>query len=581
MEIKEDLKKANPLHKEFSKLVEADFKGRSLKENEVIEAKVVEKLKAYVVVDCRGKSEPMIPISEFTPEELSKIKVNDKLMCFVERIESMKTGEIVLSYRKAKSLSAWKKCMAAYEKEEPLVGYARTRIKGGFVLELFDGAISAFLPQSHLDTRPIKGAAVERLMNTPIKVKIVRVDKSRGNLSVSRRILIEQNRSAETAEALKTISEGQICDTTVRAVTSWGVFVNYKESLDFLIHVSDLDYGRVKQPSDLVTVGQPLRCKIIKICKDTNRISASVKDLHDSPYKDIEKKYKVGSIYPATIVKLQPYGAFASLEKHIEGLIHSSNCSHIQRNVNPNSIFKIGDKVNVKVLSLEKADRKISLSFKDCFPNPWDKVPDLVGKEVKVKVVNVTDKAVFCELIDLKLIGMMHFKELSFSENVDELKKYRKGAEISVKLMESKDEKLRFSKRALLPDPLDWFKKNSKKVGSILSTKVVEVMKTGVKVAVDPEKKIIVTIKKNQLAVEPADCRPEIYSVGNTMADAKLEVLDLSLRKVVLSPKAAQQEEQASLIQKFGAGANKSGITLRSLFDKAIGSKKKKKKEEK
>ena len=186
----------------------------------------------------------MIPISEFKESELSKLKVGDTISCFLERIESMRSGEMMLSYQKAKSFAAWEKCIAAFENEEELTGIIQNKIRGGFICELFNGAISAFLPQSHLDTKPIRGAAVDRLMRTPIKVKIVRLDKARGNVSCSRRSVLEKNKNAEIAEALKTIKEGMIVDSTVRAVNSWGVIVNYN-GLDMLVHVSDLDFGRV------------------------------------------------------------------------------------------------------------------------------------------------------------------------------------------------------------------------------------------------------------------------------------------------------------------------------------------------
>ena len=339
MAFEQEINNNNPKHQEFAKLLDQDFKDRKLIENQIIKAKVVEILKSYIVCDAKAKSEAMIPISEFKEEELSKLKIGDTINCFLERIESMRSGEIILSYQKAKSFAAWEKCLKAFENEEELTGIIQNKIKGGFICELFNGAISAFLPQSHLDTKPIRGAAVDRLMRTPIKVKIVRLEKTRGNVSCSRRAVLEKNKNAEIAEALKTIKEGMIVDSQVRAVNSWGVFVSYN-GLDMLIHVSDLDFGRVKQPSDLVSVGQTLKCKIIKIDPETNRISASVKDLNSDPYEGIEKKYKVGSTYPAEIVKLQDYGAFAALEKNIEGLIHQSYLSHTSKTIKPNKTTK-------------------------------------------------------------------------------------------------------------------------------------------------------------------------------------------------------------------------------------------------
>tara|TARA_B100001057_G_scaffold241035_1_gene241391 strand:+ start:5962 stop:7689 length:1728 start_codon:yes stop_codon:yes gene_type:complete len=575
MEIEQEVNISNPKRQEFAKLLDQDFKDRKLIENQIIKAKVVEILKSYVVCDAKAKSEAMIPISEFKEEELSKLKVGDTIDCFLERIESMRSGEIILSYQKAKSFAAWEKCVKAFEKEEELTGVIQNKIKGGFICELFNGAISAFLPQSHLDTKPIRGGAVDRLMRTPIKVKIVRLEKTRGNVSCSRRAVLEKNKNAEIAEALKTIKEGMIVDTQVRAINSWGVFVSYN-NLDMLVHVSDLDFGRVKQPSDLVSVGQTLKCKIIKIDPETNRISASVKDLSSDPYEKIEKKYKVGQTYPAEIVKLQDYGAFAALEKNIEGLIHQSYLSHTSKTIKPNKVFSVGDKISVKILSIEKDKRRISLDYKSTLPNPWDKIKDKLNTTVKFKINNITDKALFGDLVGFGITCMCHWKELSFSENIEELKKFSKGQTIDVKLVSIDDEKARVSKRALEKDPWDFFKENNKKVGDVITTRVLEVLKTGsIKVSADPDKKIISTIRRSDLALEAADARSDIFSGGEKL-DSKIVELDFQKRILRLSPKEAQKDEQASLIKKFGKNASKSGQTLASIFKKAMGKKEEK-----
>ena len=575
MAFEQEINSKNPKHQEFAKLLDQDFKDRKLIENQIIKAKVVEILKSYIVCDAKAKSEAMIPISEFKDEELSKLKIGDTINCFLERIESMRSGEIILSYQKAKSFAAWEKCLKAFENGEELTGIIQNKIKGGFICELFNGAISAFLPQSHLDTKPIRGAAVDRLMRTPIKVKIVRLEKTRGNVSCSRRAVLEKNKNAEIAEALKTIKEGMIVDTQVRAVNSWGVFVSYN-GLDMLVHVSDLDFGRVKQPSDLVNVGQTLKCKIIKIDPDTNRISASVKDLNSDPYEDIEKKYKVGSTYPAEIVKLQDYGAFAALEKNIEGLIHQSYLSHTSKTIKPNKVFSVGDKISVKILSIEKDKRRISLDYKSTLPNPWDKIKDKLDSTVKFKINNVTDKALFGDIVGFGITSMCHWKELSYSENIEDLKKFSKGQTIDVKLISVEDEKAKVSKRALDKDPWDYFRENNKKVGDVVTTRVLEVLKTGsIKVAADPDKKIISTIRRSDLALEARDARSDIFSGGEKL-DSKIVELDFQKRILRLSPKEAQKDEQASLIKKFGKNASKSGQTLASIFKKAMGKKEEK-----
>jgi len=344
-----------------------------------------------------------------------------------------------------------------------------------------------------------------------------------------------------------------------------------------LLHVSDLSHGRVKKPSDLVTIGQKLKVKISKIDKQTNRVSASVKALTADPYDKIEKKYKVGEIYEGVVTKIMDYGCFVKIEEGVEGLIHNSELDWTNKNINPNKILSVSQKIKFKIVSIDKDLKRISLSYKATLDNPWGKIQNQLDKQVKIKINNITDKAIFGELIDSGLSGMLHYKEISYQENVEDLKKFKKNDIIDVKILDIKDEKIRFSKRALDKDPLDWFKDNNKKVGDIITTRIFEVLKTGVKVAIDQEKKLIVTIKKIDLAKDSVDARPEVFSKNNAL-DAKITELDFANRKIKLSVKAAQIDEEKSLIAKFGEGATKSGATLKGIFEKAIGKRGKKEK---
>ena len=415
-------------------------------------------------------------------------------------------------------------------------------------------------------------------MNTPLKVIATRIDKNRGNVCVSRRAVLEKSKNAEIVEALKNIKENQIIENAiVKATTDWGIFLDIN-GVDALLHVSDLSHGRVKKPSDLVTIGQKLKVKITKIDPKTNRVSASVKALTEDPYSNIDKKYKIGEFYEGTVTKIMDYGCFVRIEDGIEGLIHNSELDWTNRNVKPSKILSVSQKIKFKIVNIEKSSKRISLSYKAGIDNPWEKIKNNIGEEVKIKINNITDKAIFGELTDSGLSGMLHYKEISFEENIEDLKKYKKNEIINVKIIEIKDEKIRFSKRALEKDPLDWFNDNKKKEGDIITTRIHEVLRTGVKVAVDKDKKIIVTIRKADLAKESADARPEIFSPGNAL-DAKITELDLKSRKIKLSVKAAQIEEEKSLMKKFGANAAKSGATLKGIFEKAIGSKRKKKEE--
>ena len=569
----EELKNNNPIRKEFQILLDQDFKDRKLKENEIIKATVSEITKNFIVVDCKAKMEGMIPIEEFkNDKELENLKIGSQIEVYLERIESFK-GEIIISRDKARKMKTWKKMEKVFETQEEMTGYITGKVKGGFITNV--EGLPCFMPSSQIDVRPIK--KIDHLMNTPLKVIATRIDKNRGNVCVSRRAVLEKSKNAEITQALKKIKVGDIVeDAIVKATTDWGIFLEIN-GIDALLHVSDLSHGRVKKPSDLVTIGQKLKVKITKIDEKTNRVSASVKALTEDPFDNIEKKYKIGNIYEGVVTKIMDYGCFVKIEDGVEGLIHNSELDWTNRNIKPNKILSVSQNIKFKIVNIDKDTKRISLSYKATLENPWDKIKNQKGKEVKIKINNITDKAIFAEIIDSKLSGMLHYKEISYQENIEDLKKFKKNDSLNVKIIEVKDDKIRFSKRALEKDPLDWFKDNKKKVGDIITTRIHEVLKTGVKVTVDQDKKLIVTIRKADLAKDTADARPEVYSKDNAL-DAKITEIDLINRRIKLSVKAAQIDEEKSLIAKFGEGATKSGATLKGIFEKAIGKKDKKEK---
>ena len=569
----QDLKKTSSSQKEFQNLLDQDFKDRKLKENEIIKATVTEITKNFIIVDCKAKMEGMIPVEEFkNDDELSKIKVGSSIDVYLERIESFK-GEIVISRDKARKMKAWKKLEKVFETQEEMTGYITGKVKGGFITTV--EGLPCFMPSSQIDVKPLK--RVDHLFNTPVKVIATRIDKNRGNVCVSRRAVLEKSKNAEIIEALKNIKEEDIIeDAIVKATTDWGIFLDIN-GIDALLHVSDLSHGRVKKPSDLVTIGQKIRVKITKIDKETNRVSASVKALTENPYENLEKNYEIGKIYEGVVTKIMDYGCFVKIEDGVEGLIHSSELDWTNRNIKPSKVLSVSQKIKFKIVNIDKDTKRISLSYKAITNNPWDKIKEQIGKEVKIKINNITDKAIFGDLVETKLSGMLHYKEISYQENIEDLKKFKKNEIISVKIIEVKDEKIRFSKRAMEKDPLNWFKDNGKKVGDVITTRIHEVLKTGVRVAIDQDKKLIITIKKSDLAKDTADARPEVFSKDNAL-DAKITELDLTSRRVKLSVKAAQIDEEKSLIAKFGEGATKSGATLAGIFKQAIGKKDKKKK---
>ena len=556
--------------KEFEKLLNEDFKDRKLKENQIIKATVTEITKNFVVVDCKAKMEGMIPIEEFKNDnELDKLKVGSVIDVYLERIESFK-GEIIISRDKARRMNAWKKMEKFFETKEELVGYITGRVKGGYICNV-DG-LPTFMPASQIDVRPLK--KVDHLIGVPIKVIATRIDKARGNICTSRRAVLEKSKDAEVKEVLKNLKEGDIVENAkCKAITEWGIFLDIN-GIDALLHVSDLSHGRVKKTSEMVSIGQTLKVKITKIDPKTNRVSASVKALTVDPYDSVTKNYEIGKIYDGVCVKIMDYGIFVRLEEGVEGLIHSSMLSWTNKNVHPSKILSVSQTIKVKIISIDVQSKRISLSYKDTLENPWKKVEKSLNTIVSVKVKSIADKYLLAEL-DNGLSGMLFYKEISFNEDIEDLKKYKKNQIIKAKIIEVKDEKIKLSVRALEKDPIDWFKENNKKVGDVITTTVQEVMKSGVKVSVGNDKRFLVMIKKSQLAKESSDQRPEIFQNGNKL-DAAITDLNLAERKVSLSVKQAQIEEEKSLVKKFGKDAKSSGATLKDIFNKALNITKKK-----
>ena len=408
MAIEEQINK-DKLHKEFQNLLDQDFKDREVKENIIIKGVVTEITKNFIVVDCKLKMEGHIPVEEFKyNDELSKLKIGSQVEVFLERIESFK-GEIVISRDKARKMKAWKKLEKVFDTQEEMTGYITGKVKGGFITMV--DSLPCFMPSSQIDVRPLK--KMDHLLNTPIKVIATKIDKNRGNVCVSRRAVLEKSKNAEVVEALKNIKEGDIVENAiVKSTTDWGIFLDIN-GIDALLHVSDLSHGRVKKPSDLVTLGQKLKVKISKIDKKTNRVSASIKALTEDPFENIEKKYTVGQIYEGTVTKIMDYGCFVKIEEGVEGLIHNSELDWINKNINPNKVLTTSQVIKFKIVNIDKDTKRISLSYKNVLENPWDKAKDLIGTEQKVKIINITDKSIYGELVDLKLPGMLHYKEIS------------------------------------------------------------------------------------------------------------------------------------------------------------------------
>ena len=561
--------------KEFEALLEESFKKNSLKESTIIKAKISEIGKKFVLCEIAGsKFEGAIPVEEFkATKEMDSLKIGSTIEVFLDRLESYK-NEIVISREKARRVGSWKKMEKAFEDQKEVEGIITNKVKGGFIVNI-DSCL-CFLPGSQVDTKPIKN--MDNLMNVPQKFLCVKLDKIRGNIVVSRKAILAKTRQKELEGILSKIKEGDIVDAQVKSILDWGAFLDLNGA-DALLHVTDLSYSRVNKPSDLLSIGQSIKVKIIKIDSETKRISCGVKQMHTDPYENLEKKYKVGKIYDGVVTKVVDYGAFVKLGEGLEGLVHQSCLSWTKKNIHPSKILSSSQKIKVKVIELDTEKRRISLSYKDTLENPWTafvkKYP--AGSVVNTKIKNIADFALFVSIENSEFDGMIHYKDISWQETEENLKKFKKNESVKAKMLEidTEKEKIRLGIKQLEKDPFDFFlKKNN---NEIITTTVREVLKNGIKVSVGNDKNLLVTIKKNQLAKEIEDCRPEIFTKGNKV-DCMIVDLDKEKRKAGLSIKELEKHNEKVAIKKYGKDGTSSGRVLGDILGKVFSSKKKKEK---
>ena len=564
----------NTKNKEFETLLNEDFKKRDFKEGKIIKAVVSEIGKKHIFVETGLKSEGAIPIEEFKiSRELDKLKVGSKIDVYLEKIESYK-GDIIVSREKAKRMGSLAKMTKAFENQTEVEGIITNKVKGGFIVNI--ESCLCFLPGSQVDTKPIKN--MDTLMNVPQKFLCVKLDKARGNIVVSRKAVLSKTRDKELANILSKIKEGDIVNAQVKSILDWGAFLDLNGA-DALLHVTDLSYSRVDKPSSLLSVGQSIKCKVIKIDQETKRISCGIKQMHPDPYENLEKKYQVGKIYDGTVTKIVDYGAFVKLQEGLEGLVHQSSLSWTKKNIHPSKILSSSQKIKVKIIELDTEKRRISLSYKDTLENPWTsfikKYPN--GTTVNTKVKNIADFGLFVSIEDTEFDGMIHYKDISWQESEESLKKFKKSDSVKAKLLEidTEKEKIRLGIKQLEKDPFEFFLKKENK--DVVTATVKEVLKNGIKVSVGNEKNLIITIKKNQLAKEIEDCRPEIFTRGNKV-DCMIVDLDKDKRKVGLSIKELEKHNEKIAIEKYGKDGSSSGAVLGDILGKVFKSKKKKEK---
>ncbi len=544
-EIYKDL--SSPKSKEFEKLLNTEFSKSQISEGKIADGTITKITNKLIFLELPGaKSEGTLDINEMKLlKEEGNLKVGSKISVLVVKLEDKK-GDLIISREKAKKIKSWKQLEKAFENNEEVQGRIISKIKGGFVVDIQSSM--CFLPGSQVDLKPQKN--INHLMKEPLKFMIVKCDKIRGNIVVSRRAVLENIKNASKEEVLSKFNEGDIVEGTVKGITDYGVFFDLN-GIDCMTHINECSWSRIGHPEELFTIGQKQKLKIIKIDTENKKISTSVKMLTPDPFNTKINNYKVGKIYPAEVRKITDYGVFLSLEEGLEGLCHQSELTHIKKNISAKKLLSLSQKIEVMIMEIDVKKRRISLSYKNTQPNPWKKFEKEfpVGSKVEGTIKNITEFALFININDFDLDGMIHYKDISYEESVEELEKYKKNDPITVKVLEHNQEKIRLGLKQLLPDPIDYFKDKKKK--DIITVIVLETLDNGIKVKPDgcPMK---ILIKKNQIAINKEDQRTNRFNKGDKV-DCMLLDLDLKKRKVSLSIKILEEEQTKEAIKRYGS----------------------------
>jgi len=554
---------AAPSREDFASMLEESFTQGNLHEGSVIKGTVVAIEKDMAVIDVGLKTEGRVAVREFTgPGRNGELKVGDEVEVYLERVENA-LGEAVLSRDKARREESWGKLEKAFQGNEKVQGVIFNQVKGGFTVDL-DGAV-AFLPRSQVDIRPIRD--VTPLMNVPQPFQILKMDRRRGNIVVSRRTVLEETRAEQRQELVQNLEEGQVIDGVVKNITDYGAFVDLG-GIDGLLHVTDIAWRRVNHPSEVLNIGQQVKVKIIKINHETHRISLGMKQLQADPWQGIEAKFPVGTRFKGRVTNITDYGAFVELEPGIEGLIHVSEMSWTKKNVHPGKIVSTSQEVEVQILEVDPVKRRISLGLKQTMRNPWEvfveKYPP--GTVIEGEVKNKTEFGLFLGL-DGDVDGMVHLSDLDWKRPGEQvIEEFKKGDMVRAQVLDVDVEKERISLgiKQLEGDP--FAEAGELKKGTVVTTEVTEVKEAGLDV------KIVGTdltafIKRADLARDRAEQRPERFAVGQKV-DARVTQFDRRTHKVQVSIKALEMAEEKEAIAQYGS--SDSGATLGDILGTAL-----------
>ncbi len=553
----------NPTREDFAALLEESLGNSDVVEGSVIKGKVVAIEKDLAVVDVGLKTEGRIPLREFsTPGKEADIGVGSEVEVYLERVENA-LGEAVLSREKARREESWVRLEEKFEANEKVEGVIFNKVKGGFTVDL-DGAV-AFLPGSQVDIRPIRD--IGPLMHQTQPFQILKMDRRRGNIVVSRRSVLEESRAEQRSEIVAKLEENQVIEGVVKNITDYGAFIDLG-GIDGLLHVTDMAWRRVNHPGEILNVGDTVKVQIVRINPETQRISLGMKQLEADPWDGIEAKYPVDARFKGVVTNIADYGAFVELEQGVEGLIHVSEMSWTKKNVHPGKIVSTSQEVEVQILEVDPQKRRISLGLKQCQENPWDAFAAAHPKDTVVKgaIRNITEFGLFIGL-DGGVDGMVHLSDLDWNRSGEEaIKEFNKNDEVEAVVLEVDPEKERISLgiKQVTNDPFNAV--NNLRRGMAVTCEVLDVKDSGLEVRI-ADTELTSFIRRSDLSRDRSEQRPERFAVGDKV-DANISQIDKGSRKVSLSIKALEIAEEKEAVAQYGS--SDSGASLGDILGAAL-----------
>ena len=565
MEIYKELN--TPLTKEFENLLNNQLSKNSIEEGKIIEGIINKISEKFVFLYIDGlKSEPVLDINELKSLNLHKnIEVGQKLSVLLEKIED-KNGDVIVSLTKAQKIKGWEKLVEAYDKGEPIMGKIVSKCKGGCIVEHIDTGSLMFLPGSQISDKPLKD--ISHLMNEPQKFALIKLDKVRGNACVSRKEIISSFKKEDKIKIVEKYKIGDIIkNAEVKGYSSFGCFFNVNGELDVLVHLQEISYSRINHPDEVFNIGEKHDLKVISIDKEKLQIGCSIKQLSPDPFEHIEN-YELGKIYKAKVMKIMDFGAFCELEPGLTTLLHSSELSWSKKIVSPKKILKIGEDIDCIITEIDKDKRRVAISHKLTKGNPFEKLEKdhPIGSMISGEITNKNEYSLFVKFDDFDIEAFLHCNDLTYHNNgEEELKKFKKGDKIQVKILEIKstDQKVRVGLKQTQPDPFDWFK--DKKINQTITVKIISTDNKGLTVRPD-QCEMDFYIKKSQIAINASDARPSRFT-GGEKVDVAISELNFEKRKVSLSMRLLEEIEKKEALEKYGSEGSGKNLPFSSLSE--------------